>query len=156
MMQMAQNASQHTPEGSVIRLGSRIEDGNVVLWVHDSGQGVAPEDADRVFERYVRGSNRPAGSGLGLGLSIVAAIASAHGGHARIADSGGEGARFEIVIPAVIVGPSSNMLASRLSRARSDPLEDALAEAQNTQSTGTPVDSLTAARNSDQAKGLVK
>jgi two-component system, OmpR family, sensor kinase len=98
MMQLAQNACQHTGEGDAVRIGSAVEDGHVVLWVHDSGPGVAPADRQRVFDRYVKGSGRPAGSGLGLGLSIVAAIATAHGGTARLAD-GVAGARFEILIP---------------------------------------------------------
>jgi two-component system, OmpR family, sensor kinase len=99
LMQVAQNACQHTPDDASIRMGSRIENGQIVLWVHDTGPGVAPEDAERVFQRYVRGSDRPAGSGLGLGLSIVAAIAAAHGGLARLVQEARPGARFEIVLP---------------------------------------------------------
>jgi signal transduction histidine kinase len=101
MMQLAQNACQHTALGDVIQIGSRLDGDDVVLWVHDSGAGVPPEDAERVFQRYMRGSNRPAGTGLGLGLSIVAAIASAHGGRARLVPTRPPGARFEIVVPAV-------------------------------------------------------
>jgi two-component system, OmpR family, sensor kinase len=100
MMQLAQNACQHTQDGDSIRIGSAVDDGHVLLWVHDSGPGVAADDRGRVFDRYVKGSGRPAGTGLGLGLSIVAAIATAHGGTARLADGAeGTGARFEIVIP---------------------------------------------------------
>jgi two-component system, OmpR family, sensor kinase len=98
MMQLAQNACQHTEPGSTIGLGSALRGGALVLWVHDDGPGVPPPDRARVFERHARGTARPAGSGLGLGLSIVAAIAGAHGGRARIAD-GATGARFEIVLP---------------------------------------------------------
>jgi two-component system OmpR family sensor kinase len=53
-------------------------------------------DAERVFERFVKGPHRP--EGRGLGLSIVSAIAQAHGGSARVAPAG-VGARFEILIP---------------------------------------------------------
>jgi signal transduction histidine kinase len=106
LMQLAQNACQHTVEGAAVRMGSRVRDGQVVLWVHDSGRGVAPEDAERVFERYVRGPDRPAGSGLGLGLAIVAAIATAHGGRVRLATEARKGARFEIMVPALTSAPS--------------------------------------------------
>jgi signal transduction histidine kinase len=99
VMQLAQNACQHTEDGAVVRMGSRLQEGEVVLWVHDSGPGVDPADAARVFERYVRGPDRPAGSGLGLGLAIVAAIATAHGGHVRLAEHARPGARFEIALP---------------------------------------------------------
>jgi two-component system OmpR family sensor kinase len=106
MMQLAENACQHTDEAASIRIGSRAEQGHAVLWVHDSGPGVAPEDAERVFQRYVKGAARP-GSGLGLGLSIVAAIAEAHGGRARLAEDVDRGARFEIIVPAVPAEPAS-------------------------------------------------
>jgi two-component system OmpR family sensor kinase len=106
LMQLSQNACQHTEEGGTIRLGSRVQDGQVMLWVHDSGPGVAAGDAERVFERYVRGSDRPAGSGLGLGLAIVAAIATAHGGRVRLNHEARSGARFEIVLPSNSPGPA--------------------------------------------------
>ncbi|MGD9702032.1 MAG: sensor histidine kinase [Acidimicrobiia bacterium] len=102
MLQLAQNACQHTEEGSTVRIGSHLENGDVVLWVHDDGRGVPLGEGERVFQRYVKGSDRPAGSGLGLGLSIVAAIATAHGGRAHLAPSE-RGARFEIRVPAAPV-----------------------------------------------------
>ncbi len=97
LMQLAQNACEHTDEGASIRIGSEIENGRVRFWVHDTGPGVPPADAERIFERFVKGSDRQAGSGLGL--AIVSAIAQAHGGHARLAPDAGRGARFEIEIP---------------------------------------------------------
>jgi signal transduction histidine kinase len=58
---------------------------------------VAREDAERIFERFVRSPTGRVGSGLGL--SIVAAIAEAHGGYARLNARSGRGALFEIFIP---------------------------------------------------------
>jgi signal transduction histidine kinase len=107
MMQLAQNACQHTGPGDRIRIGSEVRGDRAVLWVHDSGPGVAPEDVERIFVRHARGSDRRAGSGLGLGLSIVAAIANAHGGTARVAPGAG-GARFEVVIPLRATRPASS------------------------------------------------
>jgi len=97
MMQLAQNACEHTDDSASIRIGSRVEEGLVRLWVHDSGSGVPPADAERIFERFVKGPDRPDGSGLGL--AIVAAIAKAHDGHARVSPDSGVGARFELIIP---------------------------------------------------------
>ncbi len=99
MMQLAQNTCQHTGGGAV-RIGSALEGGHARLWVHDSGPGVPPRDAERIFQRFVKGSDSP--SGRGLGLSIVTAIAEAHGGTARVAPSS-SGARFEIAVPARVV-----------------------------------------------------
>jgi two-component system OmpR family sensor kinase len=96
MMQLAQNACQHTDDGTSIGVGSRVENGLVRLWVRDEGAGVPSVDAQRIFERFVKSSDR---GGSGLGLSIVAAIAKAHGGYARLGPAPGRGARFEIVLP---------------------------------------------------------
>lgn len=99
MLQLAVNACQQTVGGTPVQLGSRVVDGGTIcLWVHDRGPGVPPDDADRIFERFVKGHHRREGSGLGL--SIVSAIAQAHGGHARVAPTA-VGARFEILIPLV-------------------------------------------------------
>ncbi len=69
------------------------------LWVRDTGPGVAPADRDVVFERFGRGSAPSGDDGFGLGLSIVSAIAEAHGGSVDVTDSPGGGARFEITLP---------------------------------------------------------
>jgi signal transduction histidine kinase len=98
MLQLAQNVCQHTPEGTTARIGASLEgSGRVVLWVEDDGPGVPPDQASRVFERFAKGSDTSEGSGLGL--SIVAAIAEAHGGEARLVTPGPKGARFEISVP---------------------------------------------------------
>jgi signal transduction histidine kinase len=96
MVQFADNACKHTPAGTTVRIGSAFRNGDVVLWVHDDGPGVPAEESTRIFQRFVKGSSTARGSGLGL--SIVAAIAEAHGGRARLAPSE-RGARFEIVLP---------------------------------------------------------
>jgi signal transduction histidine kinase len=109
MLQLAQNACQHTSAGTPVHIGSGVVDGQICLWVHDHGSGVPRDDVARIFERFVKGPHRPEGSGLGL--SIVSAIAQAHGGHARVAPRTG-GARFEILIP--LVPPADREAASRL------------------------------------------
>jgi signal transduction histidine kinase len=92
------NALKHSPEGEPVRVEARLRDGAAVLAVADRGPGVRPEDRDRVFERFFRGG--PAsGSGVGgLGLSVVRWVAEAHGGTARLLDTG-RGAAFEVVLP---------------------------------------------------------
>lgn len=97
LVQYAQNVCEHTPEGSTARIGAHLENGSVCLYIDDDGPGVPADQAGRVFGRFVKGSSRPEGSGLGL--SIVAAIAEAHGGQARLGVKPGRGARFEIFLP---------------------------------------------------------
>ena len=95
LVQLAHNATKHTTVGQEIGIGCRAEGRWVVFWVRDTGSGIPSDQRDRVFERFVRGS----GEGAGLGLSIVQAIAEAHGGHARLVDSGAKGATVVILVP---------------------------------------------------------
>jgi len=100
ILQLAENAVRHTAAGGRIGLGSAIEDGDVRLWVTDDGAGVPPAERERIFERFFRGRDgRRRSEGSGLGLSIVAAIADAHGGQAMLAPSAGAGATFSITFP---------------------------------------------------------
>lgn len=101
MVAFAHNAVEHTTPGDVILLGSAVHNMRLSCWITDSGPGVTPEDAETIFHRFARGSTRTerAGAGLGLGLAIVAAIADAHGGVARLRSTPGEGATFAIEVP---------------------------------------------------------
>ncbi|WP_067280334.1 sensor histidine kinase [Streptomyces jeddahensis] len=100
MVQLAQNAVQHTGPGQPIRIGSRGTDRGVELYVADSGPGVRPEDAEVIFERFRRGTARRGtrSSGAGLGLAIVKAIAEGHRGRVRLRDTEGGGATFVLVL----------------------------------------------------------
>jgi signal transduction histidine kinase len=100
LMQLVANAVRHTTDGDTIEVGSAARDGQVRLWVRDSGPGVAPADRERIFERFVRAGNgvRPP-DGAGLGLAIVRSIAHAHGGGVRVEDAEGGGARFVLTLP---------------------------------------------------------
>lgn len=72
------NAVRLAPVGSVINLDLRVDSAQAVLSVTDQGPGIAAEDQARVFERFWRGTDPGAGSGLGL--SIVRRVAERHGG----------------------------------------------------------------------------
>lgn len=95
------NARSHTPPDArvVVRVAERGDE--AVLEVADSGPGLAPGHAERVFERFFRAdpSRARASGGSGLGLSIVAAIAEAHGGRAEVRSQPGAGALFRVVLP---------------------------------------------------------
>lgn len=95
MMQLAENAVKHTEPGQVIAVGSRWVENTVELWVRDTGRGVAPQDRDRIFERFSQAD--PTSEGFGLGLSIVGAIAEAHHGRATL-DPTAEGATFRLTL----------------------------------------------------------
>jgi signal transduction histidine kinase len=101
ILQLAANAVRHTADGERVTVGSEIRDGHVRFWVRDSGPGVLPQDRDRIFERFFRGrSGHRRSDGAGLGLSIVQAIAEAHGGRVELDSEPGQGATFTVVVPA--------------------------------------------------------
>lgn len=100
MVNLAQNATQHTYIGDTIALGSSQNQGQIYLWVRDTGEGIAPTEQRRIFERFVRGSSRYRRSdGTGLGLSIVRAIAQAHGGRVDLLSQPQQGSTFILVLP---------------------------------------------------------
>ncbi|HET6750326.1 MAG TPA: HAMP domain-containing sensor histidine kinase [Actinomycetes bacterium] len=95
------NVRMHTAAGTAARVAVAAAGGRALLEVADRGDGMAPEQAARVFERFYRtdpGRSRGKG-GAGLGLSIVAAIAQAHGGRAMVTSAPGEGASFRVELP---------------------------------------------------------
>ena len=101
VLQLAANAVRHTADGDVVRIGSEVREGHVRFWVRDEGPGILPDDRERIFERFYRGrSGHRRSDGAGLGLSIVRAIAEAHGGRVEVESEPGSGAMFVIVAPA--------------------------------------------------------
>jgi signal transduction histidine kinase len=96
-----ENAITYTPEGGVITLSARREAGRAVIAVCDTGEGIAPEELARIFERFYRGdSARNTASGKsGLGLAISKRIVMLHHGTIEAESRVGEGSRFTIRLP---------------------------------------------------------
>jgi two-component system, OmpR family, sensor kinase len=107
---LIENALRHTPPGSEIRVATHTTpDGQAELVVEDDGPGIPEELAARLFERFVRGAggapsrDGAVGGSFGLGLAIVHAVATAHGGTVTVERStkGDTGARFVVRLPAL-------------------------------------------------------
>ena len=100
------NAVKYTPAGGAIMLRvRRRSSGDIEISVTDTGPGVAAADRGRVVERFVRLENSRNEPGVGLGLSLVAAVARSHRGHLEMdegpgaLDGGGPGLRVALVLP---------------------------------------------------------
>ncbi len=95
------NARAHTPRGTPVRITITREASHVVIDVADSGPGFEEEQIARVFDKFQRGSRASVrrSGGAGLGLSIVSAIVSAHGGTSHATNRPGRGARVSITLP---------------------------------------------------------
>ena len=95
------NATTHAPPSTDVEVRLSVDDGYAVVAVADTGPGLAPDQAERVFERFYRtdpARGRTHG-GSGLGLSIVAALVAAHGGKVDVESAPGDGATFRVRLP---------------------------------------------------------
>ncbi|MFC5381670.1 sensor histidine kinase [Aquipuribacter nitratireducens] len=106
LVQLASNAVAHTDPADRITFGGAVAGGLLHLWVLDEGDGIGAGDRERVFDRFARAGGGPAsprrrvmGEGAGLGLSIVRAIAEAHGGTVELLSTPGTGSAFVLVLP---------------------------------------------------------
>ncbi|MFT2753595.1 sensor histidine kinase [Clavibacter sp. Sh2088] len=95
------NALRHTPAGGQVTIGATALDGDVRITVEDTGEGIAPEDLPRVFDRLWRGdpARARAGQSSGLGLSIARGLVEAQGGTITARSALGRGSRFDVRLP---------------------------------------------------------
>ncbi|MBW8172487.1 HAMP domain-containing histidine kinase [Ornithinimicrobium sp. Arc0846-15] len=112
------NAIAHTDPGTPVEVAVGVQNGRCVVEVIDHGEGLTPETAERVFERFFRAD--PARSrgngGTGLGLAIVASIMGRHNGTVRHIPTSNGGATFRIELPAAQRKPASLAAALRSPR----------------------------------------
>lgn len=124
LLNLLQNALQHTQRGDSIGVDATLDDGWVALRVWDTGEGIPPEHLPNVFERFYRAPSprAKASQGAGLGLAIVKAVVSAHGGMVEVDSKLGEGSAFTIRLPAdeERIGARAGELLGRV-RSRGEP-----------------------------------
>jgi signal transduction histidine kinase len=110
-LNLIENALRHTPAGTHVHAALASSGDDVVLTVEDDGPGIPEELRPRLFERFVRGRG-DSGGGSGLGLSIVRAVALAHGGSVVVERASSGGARFVVRLPRAGVPASAPVSAS--------------------------------------------
>ncbi len=103
------NALDHAPSGTTVRVAVGRSARRVELTVMDEGPGIPPAERDRVFEPFTRlpGVRRDRAGGTGLGLAIAQRIAAAHDGTIAVDDAPGGGARFVVSLPRRGDGPAA-------------------------------------------------
>ena len=95
------NAVKFTPTGGTITVRARVESGEAMIDVIDSGPGVPAEERETIFNLFVRGRGKGDGGrvkGSGLGLAIARELVEAHGGHIDVVPEGG-GGHFRVTLP---------------------------------------------------------
>lgn len=100
-MNLMMNAVQAMPEGGHLTARTARGGPGIVLEIEDTGQGIAPQHLDRIWDAFF--TTKPVGQGTGLGLSITQRVISRHGGTIRVESRPGAGARFIVELP--IEGP---------------------------------------------------
>jgi two-component system sensor histidine kinase KdpD len=97
---LLENATKYTPAGTRLTLSADVMDDGIVLRVEDEGPGIPAEDLERIFQKFVRGSETRASiPGTGLGLAICRGIASANDGRIWAENRVSGGARFVVWLP---------------------------------------------------------
>lgn len=114
---LVENAIKHTPAGGNVTITSELKQGDVLVHVQDSGPGIPPEEAARIFERFYQLDKARKGGpshSVGLGLAIASEIVQAHGGEISVKSEIGEGSVFTVRLP--ISHPDDGTLASMRAR----------------------------------------
>ena len=108
LVNLIDNARAHAPAGTDVEVAATAADGVIQVAVTDQGPGIAPDDAERVFERFHRGAATPAGpdgghargGGTGLGLAIARWLVDLHDGRIEVDTTHAPGCRMVVTLPA--------------------------------------------------------
>jgi two-component system, OmpR family, phosphate regulon sensor histidine kinase PhoR len=107
MIGLLSNACAYTPApGTVTLRASRGAENSVTIEVQDTGKGIPPDEQDRVFDRFYRGSGILEGEGFGLGLSIAKRMVDVMGGRIGLRSKPGEGSTFWVSLRAAKPTPT--------------------------------------------------
>ena len=98
LINLTENAIRYGRPGGQVKLTLRRQDGEAVGTVEDDGIGIAPEDLDKIWQRFWQADPARSG-GAGLGLSMVRWIAGAHGGRVTVQSEPGKGSIFTFFLP---------------------------------------------------------
>lgn len=104
LQNLLHNAVRHTPPGGIIVVGASVDEQAVVLQVKDTGEGIATEELQQIWERFYRAKNtsdKSASGGAGLGLAIVKDLSEAMGGVVTVHSEPGQGTVFTIRLPKI-------------------------------------------------------
>jgi signal transduction histidine kinase len=103
LFNLVTNALRHTPSDGSVAIHARTIGGEALIEVTDTGEGLGPEAADRMFERFWRADRARSGAGTGLGLAIARGIVEAHGGRIWAENNPSGGARISFTLPSAAI-----------------------------------------------------
>ncbi len=97
---------RHTPPGGIVAVTATTGPDSIALQVKDTGEGIAPLDLPRIWERFYQANSErtPTTSGAGLGLALVKELIEGMGGSVSVDSVVGEGSCFTIHLPQITTG----------------------------------------------------
>jgi PAS domain S-box-containing protein len=98
---LVENAVNYTPEGGLLNIQAKLNNGELVIKVTDTGIGISEEDQARMFNRFYRAANARSvvAGGTGLGLAIVKRVVERHHGRIEVLSALGSGTTITIYLP---------------------------------------------------------
>jgi hypothetical protein len=99
LLNLIENANKYSPNNSPIEVEVTSSKNECIIRVKDYGYGIPPDELDRIFERFYRGSNSNRREGSGLGLSVVKLLVDAMGGSIQVESKPGKGSCFSLYLP---------------------------------------------------------
>jgi two-component system sensor histidine kinase KdpD len=98
---LVENAVRYSPHGSEIIIRGRIQEENMIVSVTDQGEGIDPDERERVFDKFYRSTrlNKQYKEGTGMGLAIARGIVESHGGRIWVESASGHGLEFSFMVP---------------------------------------------------------
>ena len=99
LFNLMENAGKYSPAGSEIKVSGREKEGYIITEVADQGQGITPEDQDRLFEVFERLKTASRTEGIGLGLVVCKRLVEAQGGWIKVDSEFNKGSTFSFALP---------------------------------------------------------
>jgi len=100
MLNLASNAIKYNREGGQVRITASADEGAIQITVEDTGQGIRPEDMDKLFDKFRRiAETDDSAKGTGLGLPITKQLVEVHGGQMKVTSEWGVGSTFAFTLP---------------------------------------------------------
>ena len=102
LVNLLTNAMKFSPPGSLVVVGACRADGEVIVSVADQGPGIAPDEQERIFDRFYQSHNGNHARGTGIGLTIAQRFIAQHGGRIWVDSEPGRGATFSFTMPLAV------------------------------------------------------
>lgn len=120
------NAFKYTPDGGNVSVKATLKNGDLIIRIADSGQGITPEAKKHIFERFYQGEQGNHKTGSGIGLHIANEYARMHGGGITVSDNHPKGSVFTLTLP--VDGCSAQSNPEKNSGASGTPAEPSAPE----------------------------